>query len=52
MMVSWNACPMCRLPVTFGGGIIIAKDWPSPEGRKWPAFSQVWYQACSMLSGW
>ncbi|MDI4699374.1 hypothetical protein MJI37_10790, partial [Salmonella enterica subsp. enterica serovar Cerro] len=29
----WKACPICKLPVTFGGGIMMQKDslLPSPE---------------------
>ena len=27
MIVCWNACPMCSVPVTFGGG-----SWMQNEG--------------------
>jgi hypothetical protein len=40
---AFRACPMCRLPVTFGGGTAIEKfsaGVPSGSGWKMPARSQ------------
>ncbi len=34
MIVSWNACPMCSVPVTLGGGIMMQKAAPWPLGEK------------------
>ena len=44
MIVSWNACPMCKLPVTFGGGIMMQYGAPAPRGAKYPLDSQRSYQ--------
>ena len=37
-----SAWPMCRAPVTFGGGMTIAKGSPSSSGSAWnsPASTQ------------
>ncbi len=40
MSVCWNACPMCSVPVTFGGGIMMQYGVPSPAGANQPAASQ------------
>src|SRR6266480_7315098 len=47
------ACPMCRSPVMFGGGIEIAKVLPVRLSRalKYPRCSQVSYQRCSTAFG-
>ena len=34
MIVSWSACPMCSVPVTFGGGITMQYGSPRPDGVK------------------
>ena len=36
MMVSWKAWPMCRVPVTFGGGMTMENAGPVPLGAKYP----------------
>ena len=40
MIVSWNAWPMCSVPVTFGGGMTMQNGGPSPAGANSPAASQ------------
>ena len=52
-MDAFNAWPMCRLPVTFGGGIAITKVSPSESGSDWyrPSASQACCQRASTPSG-
>ena len=40
MSVCWNACPMCSVPVTFGGGIMMQYGSPWPRGANQPLASQ------------
>ena len=35
---------MCKLPVTFGGGIMMQYGAPAPRGAKYPLDSQRSYQ--------
>jgi hypothetical protein len=51
MMVCWNAWPMCRVPVTFGGGSMMVYGSPSPCGAKQPLASHCGYQRDSMSLG-
>src|ERR1041384_4809086 len=56
MSVCWKACPMCSVPVTFGGGSWmqyagVARVSPSGLWRTQPADSQRWYQRCSTAAG-
>ncbi len=51
MMVSWKACPMCRVPVTFGGGITMQKGAPDFEGEKYPESSHDAYILVSISFG-
>ena len=51
MIVSWNACPMCRVPVTFGGGIMMQYGRPPPRGANQPPASQAAYAPLSMRWG-
>jgi tRNA(Arg) A34 adenosine deaminase TadA len=34
MIVSCSACPMCSVPVTFGGGMTMQYGAPLPAGAK------------------
>src|SRR5690606_14660387 len=48
-----RACPMCRVPVTFGGGMTTEKGSPgaSTRPRKYPFSSQNWYHRASTWAG-
>jgi len=54
---SWSvlssAWPICRLPVTLGGGIMMVKGLAGDAGfaEKAPALSQPWYRRCSIAAG-
>ena len=57
-MAKVKACPICRLPVTFGGGKGITKGLPSlgfpsgpRTGLKKPCLSHQSYQADSTAMG-
>ncbi len=51
--VKVSAWPMCRLPVTFGGGIMIVKGRAGEDGSqpKAPLSSQPWYRRGSISAG-
>src|SRR5512138_1829911 len=53
MSVCWNACPMCSVPVTFGGGSWIENDGRpgSCVGSYTPLASQRGAQRASMAAG-
>ena len=42
---------MCRVPVTFGGGIMMQKGSPSAPGANAPLSSQRCRQVASIRSG-
>src|SRR5579859_2768724 len=49
--VCWNAWPMCRVPVTFGGGSRMQYGSPWPDGLKSPLASQAAYHFDSIWPG-
>ena len=51
--VKVSACPMCRLPVTFGGGIMMVKGCAGDVGSaaNAPDFSQPSYRRGSISDG-
>ncbi len=53
MIVCWNACPMCSVPVTFGGGSWMQNGGApgAHEGLKYPRDSQIGYHLSSMACG-
>src|SRR6266545_3272434 len=51
-----SVCPLCRPPVTFGGGMVMTNGLRCPKlgcdsGRKSPCFSQNSYQWASISAG-
>ena len=50
-MVLFKICPICRMPVTFGGGIITVNASLSPDGLNEPLSSQALYHFCSTEEG-
>ena len=52
-MMSWMvtnmACPMCKAPVTFGGGMAMVKGSPvaTSDGLKYPLSSHILYRRSS-----
>jgi len=53
-MIVWlNAWPMCRMPVTFGGGSWMLKAGrpASAPASKYPRDSQTGYQRASIAAG-
>src|SRR5690348_7044889 len=49
--VCWNACPMCSVPVTFGGGSRMQYGSPWPDGWNAPLASQRSYHFDSIWAG-
>src|SRR6185437_9235965 len=49
--VCWNACPMCNVPVTFGGGSRMQYGSPLPDGWNAPLASQRSYHFDSIWAG-
>src|SRR5580698_1950557 len=49
--VCWNACPICSVPVTFGGGSRMQYGSPLPAGLNAPLASQRAYPVDSIWAG-